>query len=231
MLLIEQCLDDIDFDIKPDKKLYINDEGKMVPRVTDILSKCIFESGLMQWANSLGFKHIGYTRELNRTADLGTKAHTAIEHFFKTGEMDIKNISFMAFIKWWSYIKEKNIVELIASEMKLVCKYFGGTLDALIKINDKIFLVDFKTSNHITYKHMLQLAAYRYMLYITKGINIDGCIILQLNKESDIYQEYVLDFTVDSHYAFIEDCARCFLSLVYSYYNLIYIQQQYKMIF
>ena len=42
-----------------------------------------------------------------------------------------------------------NKVEYVYVEHKIVCKWFGGTLDALFKIDDRIFLIDFKTSNYI----------------------------------------------------------------------------------
>jgi hypothetical protein len=37
---------------------------------------------------------------------------------------------------------------------------FGGTADLIAKINDKICLLDFKTSKGITSDHIIQMAAY-----------------------------------------------------------------------
>ena len=38
--------------------------GIVVPRVTEIISKCIHSDSLMYWANSLGFKHKSYKKTL-----------------------------------------------------------------------------------------------------------------------------------------------------------------------
>ena len=41
--------------------------------------------------------------------------------------------------EWWDDINNGNEVELIFSEKSLLCKYFGGTLDCLLKINGKYY--------------------------------------------------------------------------------------------
>lgn len=228
--LIEQALSEIDYDIKLDKNTYTNKENNIVPRVTEILSSTISEQYIIQWANSLGFKHKGYTAELTKAANIGSIAHGCIERFLKTGEQS-NNVSFLAFLTWWQMLLKNNKVDIIGMEEKLVCKFFGGTYDALLNINGKIYLVDFKTSNHVSYRYMLQLAAYRYMLYTEKGINIDGCIVLQLSKDEPLYNEYVLDFSIPEQYAYIESCLTAFLSLTYAFYNTAYVKEGYKKIF
>ena len=60
---------------------YKNSNGNFVPRVTEILSTMIHSDALMYWANSLGFKGIGYRATLNAAAKVGTVAHEAIELF------------------------------------------------------------------------------------------------------------------------------------------------------
>ena len=86
----------------------------------------------------------------------------------------------------------------------MVCEWFGGTYDLLLKINGCLFLVDFKTSNHVTYKYYMQLAAYSYMLK-QQGIYISGVIILQLAKTSPRYNEFVLDFSNQSDKYYFEE--------------------------
>ena len=112
----------------------------------------------------------------------------------------------------------------------MTCKWFGGTYDLLVKINGRLFLVDFKTSNHVTEKYFLQLAAYVYMLAL-KGIFVEGVIVLQLSKEVSEFNEYILDFSYPNHFSFMENCTRAFLSLVYAYYNVNQIQAQFKTLF
>lgn len=205
--------------------------GIPVPSVTQILSKCINEPYIAQWANYLGFKRIKYQEELNRAATIGTKGHNAIEAFITDKTNDEGNMCLQSFILWWDIINQNHKVEIIGMEEALVLPYCGGTYDLLLKIDERIYLVDFKTSNHISFKYFIQLAAYRHMVYVNKNINIDGCIVLQVNKFEPLFTEYLLDFTNDDHYAFIEHCANTFFSLCLSYYHISQAESMFKNIF
>lgn len=208
-------------------------EGNMVPRVTAIISRFTNNEGLLRWANSLGFKHKSYSREREHAANIGTSCHESIDTFLcgKDIDTDIMDkearCAYKSFQKWYYDIFLLANIEVIFHEKSLVCKYFGGTIDGLYKINNKIYLVDYKTSNHITFNYCLQLAAYRYMLHEI-GIEIDGCIILQLGKKNISYNEYVLHFDNQEHLDFINQCERTFLSLVYSYYNILGVEESYE---
>lgn len=210
--------------------------GVIVPRVTKIISKCIHSDSLMYWANSLGFKHQSYKKTLETAANIGQHAHENIDEFLsdKTYEANKSSMpyqsynAYQSFLKWFHTITSIAVVKVIFHEKTLTCKYFGGTLDGLYEINGKLYLVDYKTSNHITFNYCLQLAAYRYMLRIELGIEIDGCIILQLSKETISYNEYVLNFDNIDHLKFINDCEMAFLSIVFTYYNITKIEMDYK---
>lgn len=196
--------------------------GNTVPRVTDILG-LVDMGGLLGWANYIGrVKKQTYDSVMKVAADTGTLTHNSIEKFLLNKLEDDSKlpIAFKSFLLWWNNLTSSNDVKVLYTEYRLVCKWFGGTFDLLIKINDKIYLVDYKTSNHVGYKYFMQLAAYRYMLFINKGINIDGVIVLQLHKEIPSYNEFLLDFSNKDHYDFIEYCTTTFFSVVVSYYNI-----------
>lgn len=212
-----------------------NYNGRIVPRVTKILSRCIHNDGLMYWVNSLGFKHKSYQKTLNQAANIGTLCHNNIDNFLDNNSHTIpKDIdpeainAYNSFIKWFDEINILGNVQILLHEYTLVCPYFGGTLDGLYKINDKIYIVDYKTSNHISFNYYLQLSAYRYMLRNELGIEVDGVIILQLSKQDISYNEYMLTFDNPNHLAFINQCENTFLSLVYSYYNLFIVENMYN---
>lgn len=198
---------------------YIKD-GIVVPRVTEILSKMMHDDRLMYWANSLGFKGIKYKDALNKAANIGTNSHSAIELFLREKLQIDDNIPFLGFLAWYNVVSEQNTIKPIFIEHSLVCKYFGGTLDALLDIGGKLYLTDFKTSNHVRLSYFLQLAAYMYMLKVEEGIDIDGVIILQLDKDQPGFNEYLLTFQIPEHKMFMDQCLLTFLSLVYSFYNL-----------
>ena len=210
--------------------------GCPVPRVTTIISKCINNDGLLYWANSLGFMHQSYKQTLSKASTIGTQCHDSIDKFLcdKTelttqDHIDMPSICSEAKMAYSSYRKwlhditlSASSVEIVFHEKQLACPYFGGTLDGLYKINGKTYLVDYKTSNHISYNYCLQLAAYRYMLRTIMGIDVDGCIVLQLSKSHVEYSEYVLDLRDNQeHINFINLCENAFLSLVYAYHNTV----------
>lgn len=211
-----------------EEKYYYNNIP--VPRVTEIISKMISEEYLLYWANGLGFKHQSYKKTLEAAANLGSETHDLINRFL-TGEVfNSNNIPYLGFRKWWIDITSCNEVKVIGSEQTLTCPYFGGTYDLLLEVNGLLYLVDFKTSNHIGYKYFMQLAAYKYMLE-QQGYNISGCIVLQLNKQVIEYSEYTLIFSITEHKEFIDRAFNAFLSLVYGYYNICRCEEMYKSIF
>ena len=203
--------------------------GKNVPRVTEVLSKMISEEKLMSWANSLGFKHQRYKDVLSKAAVFGTKIHHGIECFLKGEKVpeDTPSICFKAFQEWWKII-ETTDYEIIGQEQKLVCEWYGGTYDCLMKINGKLYLIDFKTSNHVTYKYYLQLAAYSKVLREKENVNIDGVLILQLNKYQPKYKEYILDLSIPEHKEYFNLCERTFESILYSYYHIHYLEENFN---
>lgn len=200
-----------------------------VPRVTHILQEMLHEDSLMSWSNYIGlYKHQKYKTVLEMAAEIGTYTHEAIEKYIKIGhELVPEDIperyrapvvsAFNAFKDWWKYIKDHKLM-ILKQEESLVCEYYGGTLDLLIKIDDKIYLVDFKTSNHVGYKYYLQLAAYRRILALYHNIHIDGCIILQLSKTNKSFTEYMIDLHKYEDALFMYQCDETFMSLVKSYY-------------
>lgn len=231
MITMIDKLKTMDFSLKTKETPY-SYNGISVPRVTEILSSTIHEDFLMIWANSLGFRRIRYKDELARAANIGTLAHNSIENYLQHNkEPDTEVIPFLGFKMWWDIINKDNTVTILGEEETLTCPWFGGTYDLLLDINGKVYLVDFKTSNHISYKYHLQLAAYKYMIFINKGINIDGAIILQLDKNEIAFEEYLLDFSNEQHRQYFDHCLNTFFSLVYSYNCILYTREQYEEIF
>ena len=203
-----------------------------VPRVTEILQFIDMEP-LIGWANYIGMKHMRYQDVINEATTVGSITHGNIEKFLQNKPVNEYEapIAYKSFLKWWEYITQENMINILGQEETLICKYFGGTYDMLMSFNDKKILVDFKTSTHIGYKYFMQLAAYRYMLYMSKGIVLDGCLILQLNKKEIGYSEYWLDFSDPIEYNFIEACTNSFFSLVNLYYNIYETKRMFSDIF
>lgn len=209
---------------------YVNN-GKNIPSVTELLS-FIDSSGLINWANRIGRQGIDNQEILKTAAKFGTNTHSAIEKYLKGEPPFVDNSAFKAFQRWWEGLNSANKVEILGQEEPLVSDYFAGTYDLLISINDKPYLVDFKTSNSVGYKYFMQIAAYRYLLYIKKNINIQGAIVLKLGKgPKPKFQEFALDFDNPEHYCFIENCLRSFMGVVYTYHNTENCKERFDSIF
>lgn len=225
-----KLLDNIELNgLKIDKVRYEYNENP-VPSVTQILSKCISEEYIANWANYLGFKHIKYKEKLEEAANIGTIGHNTVEKYLTDGT-ESENTCYKSFRIWWDMINQNHKVSILGMEEKMILPYCAGTYDILVSIDDKVYLIDLKTSNHVGYKYFIQLAAYRHMLYKLKNINLDGCLILQLDKHTPSFEEYMLDFANPIHYNFIEHCAFTFMSLVLSFYNTNKAESIFKQIF
>ena len=210
--------------------------GKNVPRVTEIIQACMHEDYLLYWANSLGFKHQSYTKTLKAYADYGTDVHHILECYIKGDiipeDMMMKYSNpIKAFEKWWEQIHNGNSIKVLGQEFKLACPYYGGTYDMLLEINHEPWLVDFKTSNSIGFRYSLQLAAYRAMLK-SMGIvkELRGTIVLRVFKDRPEFEEFILDFNLDSHKCFMDNCERLFNSMAYQYWWRKYLENQFNLI-
>lgn len=230
-MLNDKLLHEIDFSINDATNRYYNSDGVSVPRVTEILSAMIHSDKLMMWANRIGLRGIEYMKELNRASTYGSQAHTCIERYLKNKEKTDSNIAFLGYLLWEKVLNDKGIEIIpILIEESLSCNWFGGTLDALLDISGNIYIVDFKTSNHVTFKYFLQLSAYLYMIRM-RGYNPRGVIVLQLDKKCPGFNEYLLDFTISDHKQFMDYCTETFFALVYAYYNLERVKIGYRKIF
>lgn len=199
--------------------------GNKVPRVTSILDVDFDRTGLLIWSNILGLKHHKYyTTALNEAAAIGTKTHNYISKYVTNTLEDAnaeKNQCIENFLGWWNIINEHHTVNTLLSEQSLTCPYFGGTLDLLISIDDKVYLIDFKTANSIHPANFLQLAAYRYLLNFNGYPDINGCGIVRLSKKKPEFEEVMVNLNREYDSRYMDLCLETFFSLVSSYYHLI----------
>lgn len=240
--MIEKLLNEMNVSLYEGDRYFFN--GIPVPRTTEILSSMLHEDYLMTWANNIGlYQHIKYKDSMEKSSTIGTYSHELVEEYIKKQEYDINHYEIRdfsiykavtncieSFKLWYEQVFSNNDVQILGIEEKMSCEFFGGTYDALLSINGKVYLVDFKTSNHISYKYFLQIAAYKYMLQ-QQGIEIDGAIILQLDKKRPSFNEYIIQLDNPEHLDFINNCQECFFSLVYAFFNRLQVEKQFKTIF
>jgi hypothetical protein len=149
-----------------DQRFYRRD-GLYYPSVSSILNYFPKNRFFHDW-----LKDVGHNAEIivNKAAAEGTQVHNAIEDFLNGNE--IKWLDEYGTIKYsldvWKMILKfadfwnKHKPELIATEYHLFSDKhkYAGTADLVVKIKNKLWLLDIKTSNSLHTSYDLQLASY-----------------------------------------------------------------------
>lgn len=145
-------------------------------------------------------------------ADVGTRAHAAINTLIDGGKLDLTDDikpavdAFMAFVGE-SHIKIEHGDRKIAS----LAHGYGGSLDALGIENGKLVVVDFKTSSGIYPEMGLQVAAYCEALRETYQLDyLPAAYILRLGKTKPEFEVRKI--------ASVEKCLGWFLNALQLYH-------------
>lgn len=174
--------------------------GEKIPGVTTICGQ-LNKPALVYWAFKLGQENPDITlREAQQGAlDIGTLAHDMVEcHLLgKNGPdkreypADIFDAAFQSyqnFLVW----AEQNKLEVIATEQSFISERYryAGTLDAVVTLNGKLGVVDWKTSKGVYLEMKLQLAAYGNLL-TEGGMEVQGGYhILRIDKETGAFAHH-----------------------------------------
>lgn len=205
--------------------------GVPVPRVTSILDYCMGDREyLLQWAANLGSK---YNNEKRKTLDIGSKLHEAIAEYMVSGTLytiqhlrgpvkeEVANC-FRNFLAWYDHIKRIGWkIEVVTSEVPLICPWFGGTADLIVVLNGRRYVIDFKSSKRIYDEYLIQVSAYKWLIdnYYPEYGPIDGIGILRFDKVKNVYEDLFFDVKEPSDYAFIQQCQwifGCALNMFYA---------------
>lgn len=189
-------------------------DGVYLPSVTTILHSIIIDGDrLLNWSNSLGFRHIKYSEELERSANFGTAIHAALEQIMTNGPdnkislngfeiIKFKKVinNFMEFINQNSMTPEDTLhAELTLSSIELG---YAGTCDWVGYIHGKLTLIDYKTSKKPNESMFMQLSAYMHLLR-ENGINIEQAGILTVGeKDVKLYMKTLTE--LDEYYITFE---------------------------
>lgn len=172
---------------------YYTQDGKRVPSVTTILSHCALGGcdGLVAWAANLAKEGKDWREARDAAADAGTLCHAAAEAwvheqpFAFEGSPEVverAQRSFSAFLEW---ARQTNF-KVARAELPLVSeKYrYGGTFDCLL-VNGRRAMGDYKTSNSVQSKFLIQIAAYGKLWeehFPEEPIN-GGYVLLRFSRE------------------------------------------------
>lgn len=174
-----------------DARGYYSESGEFYPSVTTVLSSYPKGYGYYEWLKTNGSDSDTILEEAGKR---GTAVHNLTEHYDNGLEVSLLNEDgFPAYaMAEWSML-EKYIefrsrfkFEVLHNEMNMVSSKYklGGTLDRVIELNGKTYILDIKTSNNIWKQYYIQLAAYKKMFEELTGKQIDGIAILWLNAKT-----------------------------------------------
>ena len=206
--------DDIDLEYDDAKHTYMVGDRKIpsVTRVVDaVFPKYLVDwaatCGADYWANNYGDDEDMYNGILNahkqishRAQDIGLEVHKWIELYIKVKMIDGETVTeypeavkipMQNFHKW----VESREIEWLACEKKVYSRSweYAGTIDALAKINDKLCVIDFKTSAKIYKEYYLQVSAYCNAIGEMMGNLPKLGMIVRLDKEEEKFQEVAFD--------------------------------------
>lgn len=197
------------------QRLYLTPDGKKVPSVTTILSATQPEekkAALQNWRKAVGVERA--QQITTEAANRGTRMHTYLEHYVKTGEMKDKGSNPYG---WASHamaetvIRDglKNVDEFWGVEIPLYFpSLYAGTTDCVGIHQGDESIIDFKQTNKPKKQewiedYYLQLVAYSLAHNEVYKTNIrKGVVLMCVKPDTDemgrpisdpVYQEFVLD--------------------------------------
>jgi len=146
-------------------------KGDLYISVSQVLSMLGGGDFLIRWALTTFGGYVDPLKAqqeyMDKVSTLGTKLHKYVEYDLKGEVYPDSELSEDMFdgILSWDKFKAEHKVELLDSERVLHSKKyrFAGTLDARLKIDGKLYIVDFKTGS-VQDKAMIQLMAYKTMM-------------------------------------------------------------------
>lgn len=200
---------------------------RYLPRVSDIL-KLLNKPALMYWsvncccdylqqqfqgrnnikASSL-FEKIEKARKewqkvQKEALDIGNQVHQAIHYFLthncqepKIEDNQVLN-AFVAFLEW----KDKNNLIPIVCEKIVYGKDYAGTTDLVCMLNNKITLIDFKSSKAVYDENWFQIAAYSNAWDLDNNPQIEQAGILRLDKKTGFPEWKIIEKEMLDKYYF-----------------------------
>ena len=204
------------------KRHYCLPNGDAVPSVTTILDKTKSKESreaLAQWRKNVG--EVRAQQITTEAANRGTRMHSYLEHYVKTGEM--KDLPSNPFAQPSWFMAAQVILEGFAKVdevwgVEVPVYYSGlyaGTTDS-VGVHDKVpAIMDYKQTNKLKKReyitdYFVQLAAYAQAHNNMHGTDIKKGVILMCQQpkelapgvfDTPVYQEFILEGTEFDHYA------------------------------
>lgn len=179
---------------KKSHQVYKTSDGRIVPGASTIAGVDKPISFLMEWAYKQGQLGVDHRKVTDESADAGSVGHFLIEHWLKNNEVDLSDypqyiieIGHIVLEKFKQSWRESNLT-FVASEISLVSEEFGygGTLDLIARdAQNRLCLVDEKTSKMLYESHFFQLAGYERLWNENKSEKIQRRAIFRNGRKDN----------------------------------------------
>ena len=121
---------------------------------------------------------------LGTARDFGTDAHYALEQYISQGEVPGNASMFRVIGAFNQWVKDNGIEMLPQAEVTVAHSFgYAGTIDALGVKEDKLIVIDWKTSGGIYPEAMLQVSAYAAALQECTGIEVAEAWIVRFPRD------------------------------------------------
>ena len=203
------------------KRHYCLPDGSRVPSVTTILDRtksAESKAALQQWRKNVG--EVRAQQITTEAANRGTRMHSYLEHYVKTGEM--KDLPGNPFAQPSWFMAAQVILEGFAKinevwGVEVPVYYSGlyaGTTDSVGVHNNDPAIMDYKQTNKLKKReyigdYFIQLAAYAQAHNSMHGTDIKKGVILMCQQpkelepgvfDTPVYQEFILEGAEFDHY-------------------------------
>lgn len=175
-----------------DVRYYLHENGQWYPSSTTVLDAYPKNAAFYEWLK----KHGENADEIRDAAgDRGSIVHNLTERYDNgevvdlmdtDGSIKYKQVEWSMFERYVEFC-ERFQPTIVENELHLVSSQlgYGGTLDRIITLNGKNYLIDIKTSNALYNHYWLQMASYVKLYNEYKPeVQIDGTAVLWLNAKT-----------------------------------------------
>jgi hypothetical protein len=173
-----------------DNRFYATENGNYVPSVTTILEAYPKDAAFFKWLKDVGQDADTIRDEAGRR---GSLVHELTEQYDQHQEVTFVNQygkPKYKMLEWAMFERYVDFCNTQTPKMRMMEMHFSsdvlgfaGTVDRVLEINGKEYLVDIKTSNNMHESYWLQLAAYNELLK-EYDYHVEGVAILWLNAKT-----------------------------------------------
>lgn len=179
----------------PDSRFYKTEEGVWVPSVTTINDAYPKGPGFYEWLKKAGDEADNIR---DAAGDRGSVVHHLSEDYDNGFEVsildDFGNVKvsmrewnmFEKYVQYRKRLADRLQIEFVELHVSSTMLGYAGTMDRIVKIDGRRYILDTKTSNSIYPHYWNQLAAYRELWEEKqkKDYPVDGVGILWLNAKT-----------------------------------------------